>query len=540
MTLASLLAEQRRAQRRLLLRAAIFAALVAAASVILLGLSGWFITAAALAGSAGVVVAQAFNYMLPAAAIRLLAIVRTGARYGERLASHEAAFGALARLRPALFRALAAGPVNRALALGTGEATARLIGDVDAVETRFVRLSAPWGIAAALASGIGLIVMGGPAPALATLACLVLLLLGADRLARRLEAPGRAVQRATGVLREEFATLTDAAPELRCFGLEGWAAQRLDAASRTLAAAQRAQANAAGWFELLHAAAVALAAGLALLLSLGAGAPIAALSALAAAMTIDGAAPALRAMADRGRLREAEARLDNVVSWTCALPAPVAPAPAAPTITLRSPVVASLQPGERVALVGPSGIGKTTLVEALVGLRVPVAAAVALDGVDLAVLPADTLRRSFGWTPQDAALLAGSVRDNLLLANPDAGDATLWQALHDAALDDVVRALADGLDGWVGHDGTRLSGGERRRLSLARAYLADAPWLLLDEPSEGLDVETERRVAERLAARLDRTEQGLILVSHRPAMTALCARRLDLVHGQRSPVGLAA
>ena len=88
-----------------------------------------------------------------------------------------------------------------------------------------------------------------------------------------------------------------------------------------------------------------------------------------------------------------------------------------------------------------------------------------------------------------------------------------------------MRALPDGLDTWLGDDGARLSGGERRRLSLARAYLGDAPWLLLDEPGEGLDAEVTAEVAHRLDARLRRTGQGMILVSHRPVLTALCERQ---------------
>jgi ATP-binding cassette subfamily C protein CydC len=120
------------------------------------------------------------------------------------------------------------------------------------------------------------------------------------------------------------------------------------------------------------------------------------------------------------------------------------------------------------------------------------------------------------------------VRDNLMLANPDADDATLWRALHDAVLDDQVRALDHGLDAWVGENGARLSGGERRRLAVARAYCSLAPWLVLDEPSEGLDGTTEKLLAVRLAQRLDTTGQGLILVSHRPALVALCPRRFDL------------
>jgi len=525
--LEMLIAAERRAQRPLLRRAALYAALVAAASVVLLGLSGWFITAAAFAGAGGMLAEQAFNYMLPSAGIRLLAIVRTGARYGERLAAHESAFGALARIRPALFRAVAAAPVGKALALSTGEATARMIGDVDAIETRFVRLSAPWSVAAALASGLCLTVLGGPLAAVSTVACLAALLLTARALSRQLETPGRTVQIAAGALREDFAQTIEAAPELRCFGLEAWAADRIDTRSRTLAAAQRAHANVAGWFELIQALSIALAASAAALLSAPAGAEIAALAALAAAMTLDGAAPLLRGQIDRGKMREATARLDLLL---------VAPQPdrettrlsATPALTFHRPACCRITPGERLALTGPSGAGKTMIVETLIGLRPPKAGEIALDGIDLAAIPLPTLRRCFAWAPQDAMLLSGTIRENLMLANPHADDATLWDALHDAVLDDRVRALDRGLDSWIGENGARLSGGERRRLALARAYCTPAPWLLLDEPSEGLDAATEALLADRLGNRLGRTGQGLILVTHRPRLRAVCPRMLTI------------
>lgn len=525
--LETLIAAERRAQRPLLRRAALYAALVAAASVVLLGLSGWFITAAAFAGAGGTLAAQAFNYMLPSAGIRLLAIVRTGARYGERLASHEAAFGALARIRPALFRAIAAAPVGKALALSTGEATARMIGDVDAIETRFVRLSAPWSVAAALASGLCLTVLGGPLAAVSTVACLAALLLAARTLSRQREAPGRAVQIAAGALREDFAQTIEAAPELRCFGLEAWAADRIDTRSRTLAAAQRAHANVAGWFELIQALSIALAASAAALLSATAGAEIAALAALAAAMTLDGAAPLLRGQIDRGKMREAAARLDLLL----AVPRPdreTTRLSATPVLTFLWPSPCRMTPGERLALTGPSGAGKTMIVETLIGLRPAKAGEITLDGTDLAAIPLPALRRCFAWVPQDAMLLSGTIRENLMLANPHADDATLWDALHDAVLDDRVRALDRGLDSWIGENGARLSGGERRRLALARAYCTPAPWLLLDEPSEGLDAATEALLAERLGTRLDRTGQGLILVTHRPGLRAVCPRMLTI------------
>ncbi len=124
--------------------------------MLLLGLSGWFLTGAAIAGLAGLAAAQAFNVLLPSAGIRLLAILRTAFRYLERLSGHAAALKALAAIRPALYASLAAAPPAQALALSRGEASARLVQDVDAVETRLIRLSAPWGAGAAVAAGLAM------------------------------------------------------------------------------------------------------------------------------------------------------------------------------------------------------------------------------------------------------------------------------------------------------------------------------------------------------------------------------------------------
>jgi ATP-binding cassette subfamily C protein CydC len=288
-----------------------------------------------------------------------------------------------------------------------------------------------------------------------------------------------------------------------------------------LSQAQVRQAAVAAWFEALHAIGVAVAAASALTLSSGAGAPIAALAALAAAMTVDGIAPVLRALTENGRLREAEARLDAVFDAVDDAP---------PAIGSRGESILVIDgerfmPGSRIALTGPSGCGKTTVVEGLLGLRPLRPGRIGIDGRDAADPAPATLRATFAWAPQDAALMAGTVRDNLGMADDGARDDRLWQALGDAALDAVVRGLPDGLDTWLGDDGARLSGGERRRLSLARAYLADAPWLLLDEPGEGLDAGVAADVARRLDARLRRTGQGMILVSHRPVLTALCDRQ---------------
>ncbi|MEG8017477.1 amino acid ABC transporter ATP-binding/permease protein [Sphingomonas sp. LR55] len=518
----ALITDERRRQRRGLWRASGYAAIVAMASVVLLGLSGWFITAAAVAGLAGPIAAQGFNYMLPSAGIRLLAILRTAGRYGERLASHDAAFGALARIRPALFLGLARGPVDQALALTQGEATARIVQDVNVVEAQFVRFSAVPGMIAALASGPLLCALGGWRPALALVLCLTGLLMIATALARRLEGPGREVQRASGALKEAFAGMADAAAELRCYGIEAKAMAAIDACGMRLAAAQRGQAGVAGWFEFIQAVALGVAGLAALLLAAPAGAPIAALCALAAVMTIDAAGPVLRSLAQRSAVREAVARLDHL------LPAAVEPDAEIASVTAPSIVLlgACLSAGTRVALVGASGSGKTTLVESLLGLRSVEPRTAFIDGADIVGIPLAIRRATFGWAPQDAALLGGTIRDTLALGDPLAEDAAMWAVLADVALTDVIQAMPNGLDSWIGEHGVRLSGGERRRLSLARAYLAKVPWLLLDEPTEGLDTATERRVADRLSVRLARTGQGLIMVSHRPAMVALCDQQL--------------
>ena len=112
-------------------------------------------------------------------------------------------------------------------------------------------------------------------------------------------------------------------------------------------------------------------------------------------------------------------------------------------------------------------------------------------------------------------MLSGTVRDNLSLAEPQADEARQWAALDDTMLADRVRRLPHGLDAWIGENGASLSGGERRRLALARAYLAQTPWLLLDEPTEGMDAALEQQICVRLLARIERTGQGLIFASHR-------------------------
>ncbi len=192
-----------------------------------------------------------------------------------------------------------------------------------------------------------------------------------------------------------------------------------------------------------------------------------------------------------------------------------------------------------VGLTGPSGCGKTTLLEQLLRLRDVPRGCIKLGGVEINDLDPRSVRACFAFVPQDAALLAGTVRDNLLLAGPAVTEPAMWDALHDAALADRVHRLPDGLDTWIGDNGALLSGGERRRLALARAFLRDAPWLLLDEPTEGLEAAAELQVVRALAARLARRGQGALIVSHRAAPMAACCLVVHLPDDFRSRSGKA-
>jgi len=526
--LATLIREQRKHHAGGLRLAAVSAAIVGAGAVLLLGLSGWFLTGAAIAGLAGLASAQMFNVLLPSAGIRLLAILRTAFRYLERLSGHAAALKALAAIRPTLYAALAAAPPAQALALSRGEASARLVQDVDAVETRFIRLSAPWGAGAAVAAGLAMAAPAGWTSALVVAVAVAVTVLATRALARRLTArTGPAIQQAAGDLKDALAAYAAAAPELRVYGVTDRAAAQIAAKGARLDALKRDAVAAGGWLMVLQGGVLGLAVALVLAFAHDAATPLAAMAGLATAMALEGLAGVGKAFEQEAGADAAAERLDAVLAH--------APGGASAQVSTDRPSLQFgdriLEPGARLVLTGPSGCGKTTVIERLLGLRPSNFAHPGLRRDERLLCggqePSASTRPAFAHAPQDAAMIAGTVRANLALAGPHADDA-LWDALADAALEARVRALPQGLDTWIGENGERLSGGERRRLSLARALLRDAPWLLLDEPTEGLDPATEALVVQRLDARLKRTGQGLVLVSHRTAPRALCDQQLPI------------
>jgi len=510
------------AVRRTARAAALAGVLAAVAGVALLAVSGWFLTGAALAGAGGIAAVQAFNYLLPSAGIRALAITRTAGRYGERLLGHRATLQLMAEVRPRLFARLAAAPPQAVQAFGGGLLATRLGQDVDALEDLSIRRIARVSATAAALAGLAATLLAGPASAAVLALGLAASLALPARLAPRLlGGPWARHGKALADLSTAHVEYARVGGELAIYGQTARVASLLQALGAEVDAARLAITTREAALAALHLALATLTIAALLALST-APAPLQALAALAAAAAFDALGSMVASLLQRQRSGQAIARLAAIFALPRRVAAPVDTALAGLPLRLAmaGPAIC-VEPGGRVQLTGASGSGKTRLAETLLGLRADAPQQLHIGQTEARQLGLDQLRALFAIAGQDAVMIAGSVADNLRLARPGVDEAAMRQALAIAQLAEVVEALPDGLETWLGDSGARLSGGERKRLGLARALLAGRPWLILDEVGEGLDGPCEQRLAAALDGWARATGTGLIIISHRPALAAL-------------------
>lgn len=505
------------------------------AAVGLMAVSGWFITAMAAAGIAGV----SMNYFTPAAIIRALAILRTGGRYADRLISHEATFRLLGSLRGHVFARLEPLVPGAVGDLRSGDLTERLRGDIDRLELVFLRLVAPVCVAV-LSSAVVVAVLAHWDGRLAAAVALALVCAGLVLPTLAMIAGRGAAQSITAISAEMRARLVDDLGGLTPLQVTGADRRRFAALEARMVDLVAAEARFAR-VESFGRIGVGLVGDLAAVAVLVVGVPLvrdatisgpdltmATLAALAVFEAFVGMPAAFAGLP--GTLASAR-RLFALLDLAPAVVDPEYPqvAPERCDLTLTGvcldrgsagrrvlhDIDLDIPQGRRVAIIGPSGAGKSSLADLLVRFRDPSAGEIRLGGVALPDLAAETIRARITLVGQSAHLFTATIAENLRIARPAADDDALWRVLEAARLAVTVRAMPQGLATPIGVAGARLSGGEARRLVLARALLSDAPVLVLDEPTEGLDPRTEREVLDDL---IDTAEgRTIILLTHRTA-----------------------
>ncbi|WP_174021685.1 amino acid ABC transporter ATP-binding/permease protein [Agrobacterium fabrum] len=524
-------------RRGMLLAGAVLAVTTVLAGIGLLGVSGWFITATAIAGLLPAT-AFAFDVFAPSAAIRLLALARTAARYGERMTTHEATLSVLAALREKLFRGFAAPQAAKSLEARPARLLNRLTADIDALDSLYLRVLVPAAVAilAALVTGFGLAFLH---PLAGVLAATFLIAAGlgiSARSAVRAEKFSR--RRAIGLeaLRARTADLVSGQTELLTTGRLSAQVAAVKRADDYLAACDdslnRIEANAGFSFGL--SAAILLSAallGMAWLAEHGAvSAPAAALGLLVCFAALEPFTALRRGAMELGRTLFSARRIAPRLSATAEAHCPALPASgiAAELRGVRleregneNPVLTNINLaiacGERVAIVGASGAGKTSLIHMVAGELRPAAGSVR-------ALPSTLMR-------QRSQLFRDSIADNLRLAKPAATGVELWDALEAAGLAEHVRTLPKRLETKLGEAGQGLSGGQSRRLALARFLLADRPLWLLDEVTEGLDGETARDMLGRLFARAE--GKTVLMITHNRREAEFADRIIVLREGRQ-------
>ncbi|ADH85497.1 thiol reductant ABC exporter subunit CydC [Desulfurivibrio alkaliphilus] len=516
----------------------------------LLAVAAWFLASMALAGVSGV----PFNYHLPAGAIRTLALLRVAGRYGERLLSHAGTLRLLTRLRTYFFQRLEPLAPAGLADWHSADLFSRLKVDIDQLDRFYLHFLLPVAAAGLVLSALGLFFYCF-SPLLAAGLLLLWLFAGAVLptatlyLGRR---PSRRKEQLATELRVGVVELVRGLEELLVLGRSQEMVARLQRTNRLLWREQRRSAA----LSALTEGGLALLAGLALPLVLTVTVPLVAagevagpylpLLAVLALVSFESVGQVPAAMQAWGGIERAARRLWAVSEQPAPVPEPPVPAPPPTTWSLefkevwftypagRQPVLRGadfrIQAGEKIALVGEVGAGKSSVLNLLLRFYPYQQGAIRLGDKGLETYQSKQLRSWFAVVPQHPYLFNATIHENLLLARPDADDAELHRALAAACLGPWLESLPAGLETVVGSAGCRLSGGQLRRLAMARAIVKNAPVWLLDEPTEGLDQETEALLQTSLATIL--ATKTVLLITHRSSGLAFMDRVLHLSEGR--------
>jgi ATP-binding cassette subfamily C protein CydC len=490
-----------------------------AAGVALMALSG-----AAVAGVLAGVVVTAPVWL------RVVGPVRVGLRYLERLVSHGATFRAIADVRVWFFRGFAARSAGGLGFRQAGDVLSRLVADIEALDGLYLRILLPLAgavfvvpAAAVLTARAGWWVGAGVGVMFAWAAFVLPALVARDAVRH-----GAGVAEAASGLRIAALDCFTGLREVRAFGAEARMQAEIASREGALMARQRGAAGRVAWAN----AAAMLCGQAAILIVLGAtGAPP--LIQVGCVFLLVGAFEPLallpRAGVVAGAAAEAAARVLEVAEGAVPVPDPAHPRAVPAAFGLRfegvhfrwaagAPIVLDglmmdIPAGAHVAVLGPSGAGKSTLAALALKVAAPQAGRVLLGGVDIADLAAADLRRRIAWVGQTSHIFDDTIGNNIRLGRPDAAEADIWRALDRAEIGDWVRALPERLETWLGEGGALVSGGQGRRIALARAWLSEAPLLIFDEPCTGLDAATERAFLTTLFA--EAHGRTLLLIAHR-------------------------
>ncbi|WP_062515876.1 ABC transporter ATP-binding protein [Demequina gelatinilytica] len=470
-----------------------------------------------------------------------IALVKAFARYLEQYAGHYVAFKALALLRVMMFERLEPQAPAAVEGRRTGDLLSRATRDVDRVEVFFAHTIGPALTAVLVPLGVGTWLALAVSPAAAAVAAVGwVLMLGVASLGARASVTASAgLRERRGALAQHVTDTVQGVSEVIAFSANERRVAELEGIGRDTAMLQATRARwASARRGLTHALAVATP-----MVALAAALPLGWETAVVAAAAVLGATPAVVAVeefaAELDQAYAAAARLREVMDAPPATPEPLVPATAPrgeidvalTDVTFSYPsmeagtdgdvparraldgATLSIPAGTTTALVGVSGAGKSTIGALIARFHDPGEGRVTLGGVDARDLADADLRRLVSVVPQRPYLFAGTIRDNLLLARPDATEDELHRACADAMLTDTLARMPQGLDTPVGEHGTQLSGGERQRVAIARALLRDAPVLVLDEITSQLDSATEAGLGE--AMRAVRRGRAVAVIAHR-------------------------